>query len=182
MSKRVLPLVALLVLAGAAGASAQTCVNVPPATSCTAAQTARLVIPSLVSLDLGAGTFDLTAPTPADLATTYVLEAGSPTITVKANKAWTLSISSAAANFTYVGTEPGAKSRDDLYWKADAVGANLGAYTQLTAAAIQVTAGIATNNDHPLIFFGTHYVNNFADPGNLPGTYTLPLTFTLAAP
>ncbi len=177
MSKRFIPAVALLALLVASPVAAQTwtCTGVG---SCSATQTASLTIPSIVSLDLGAGTFTLTPPSAADLATGYVLEAASPTITVKANKAWTLSVSAAAANFT--GPAGGTRARSMLRW-AGAVGA-WGTYASVTAAGVQFANGAATNAANPEIYFGSEYINDFSDASNVPGTYTLDLTFTLAAP
>lgn len=177
MSKRFIPAVAVLVLLAASPVAAQTwtCTGVG---SCAATQTASLTIPSIVSLDLGAGTFTLTPPTPADLVTGNVLEATSPNITVKANKAWTLSISAAAANFT--PPAGGARARGMLRW-ASAVGA-WGTYAAVTGAGVQFANGAATNGANPAIYFGSEYINDFSDVSNVPGTYTLDLTFTLAAP
>jgi hypothetical protein len=177
MSKRFIPAVALLVLLAASPVAAQTwtCTGVG---SCSATQTASLTIPSLVSLDLGAGTFTLTAPGAADLATGYLLEAASPTITVKANKAWTLSVSAAAANFTPpVG---GARPSSMLRWAS--VVDVWGTYTAMTNVGAQFASGAATNAANPVIYFGSEYINDFSDTSNVPGTYTLDLTFTLAAP
>ncbi len=177
MSKRFIPAVALLALLTASPLAAQTWTCTGNG-SCSAAQTASLTIPSLVSLNLGAGTFTLTPPGPADLTAGYLLEAASPTITVKANKAWTLSVSAAAANFT--GPAGGTRARSMLRW-AGAVGA-WGTYTAMTGTGAQFANGAATNTANPAIYFGSEYVNDYSDVSNVPGTYTLDLTFTLAAP
>jgi hypothetical protein len=177
MSKRFIPVVAVLALLAASPIAAQTCTGV---TSCTATQTASLTIPSLVSLDLGVGTYTLTQPVPGDLAAGYKLETAAPNITVRANKAWTLSVMAAAPNFTAAGGL-GVRARGRLYW-ANAVGADLSTYTAMTGSAATVDAGAATNGATPQVFYASSYASSYADPSNVPDTYTLALTFTLAAP
>lgn len=180
MWKRFLPMLAVALMWGAGEAAAQ-CTNTPGVnTSCSTNQTASLTINPLVSLDFS-GSYNLSTPTQADLAAGYKLEASSPTLTVKANKAWTLSVSAAAANFSYTGSESGAKSRDALYWKNGSVGTDLTSYTQMSGTAAQVASGSRTNGATPAFFFGVQYSSDYSDAGNRPGTYTLQLTYTLAA-
>ena len=154
---------------------AQTCSGT---TSCTVNLTASLAIPSLVALSLGAATQNLTPPAQADLVTGYVQEAG-PSITVKANKAWTLSLSTTTAtNWTYTGTASGVKPIGDLTYSKTAGGT----YAAITGTAVQFDSGAKTNSGTSTIFFRTLYPNDYSDPRVAPGTYTLAAVFTLAAP
>ncbi len=160
---------------GATSAQAQTCSGT---TSCTVNLTASLAIPSLVKLTLSAATQNLTPPVDADLVTGYVQEAG-PTITVKANKAWTLSLSTTnPTNWTYTGTASGVKPITDLTYSKTAGGA----YAAITGSAVQFDSGVATNAGSSTIFFRTLYPNNYGDPRVAPGTYTIAAVFTLSAP
>ena len=156
-------------------AGAQTCSGT---TSCTVNLTASLAIPSLVQLGLGATTQSLTAPADADLVTGYVQEAG-PSITVKANKAWTLSLSTTnVSNWTYTGTAGGVKPISDLTYSKTAGGA----YVAITGTAVQFDNGAKTNTGTSTVFFRTLYPNDYSDPRVAPGTYTIVAVFTLAAP
>lgn len=161
----------------AAPAAAQTsCAGV---TSCTVGANAQVTIPAMFSLDitsgLTAGAIALTAPTTADLGA-YVADNG-PTFTVKANRAWQLSVHAAQAAFDYTGTESGAKSAANLSWGTTAAGA----FTGLTTTAAAVTTGARSNGASTTIYFRTAYSADYSDAGNRPGQYSLPLVFTIAA-
>lgn len=162
-------------IVSASPALAQSCSGT---TSCTVNLTASLAIPSLVKLTLGATTQSLTPPADADLVTGYVQEAG-PSIAVKANKAWTLSLSTTnATNWTYTGTSAGVKPIADLTYSKTAGGA----YTAITGTAVQFDSGVRTNAGTSTIFFRTLYPNDYSDPRVAPGTYAIIAVFTLAAP
>jgi len=157
-------------------ASGQSCSGVA---SCQVTTTASVTVPALVSLDVaGAGSIPLTAPGVADLATGYVQDAG-PALTVKANRAWTLSVHTTnATNWTYTGTQGGVKPIGDLNWSTTANGT----YAAVTTSAASVATGARTNSSSPSIFFRTLYSANFGDPRNAAGAYDIGLVFTLSAP
>lgn len=171
------PLLAgLLLVAGAERAAAQSCAG---ANSCTTTMTASVTVPALVSLGLSSASLTLTPPTAADFATGYVQDNG-PTITVKANRTWTLAIhTTATTNWTYTGSNAGVKPITDLTWATTSGGT----YSAMTSsAATMVTNQAKTNGANPTVFFRTLYPNDYSDARNAPGTYSLPVVFTLSAP
>ena len=169
--------VALGLTAGVA--QAQTCAGNTTA-GCAVNTTASVTIPTLVELTVaGAGSIALTAPTSPDFTTGYVQNAG-PTITVRANRAWTISIhTTAATNWTYSGTESGVKPISDLTWSSTSGGT----YTAITTSAAAIVSNQArTNAGAPTIFFRTLYSNDFTDARNAASSYSIPLVFTMTAP
>lgn len=154
---------------------AQTCSG---STSCTVNLTANLAIPSLIKLGLSAATQNLTPPGDADLTTGYVQDAG-PAITVKANKAWTLSLStSTAVDWTYTGTAGGVKPIGDLTFSKTSGGT----YVAITGTPVQFDNGSKTNAGTSTIYFRTLYPNDYSDPRVASGSYSIVAVFTLAAP
>jgi hypothetical protein len=168
---------AVALFATVAPANAQNCAGT---NSCTVTSTASVVVPALVDLTVaGAGSISLTSPAAADLATGYVQDAG-PSITVKANRTWTLAVhTTAAANWTYTGTQSGVKPISDLTWSSTAAGT----YSAITGTAASVVTNQArTNAGSPTIFFRTVYSSDFSSDNNAAGSYSIPLVFTLSAP
>ncbi|MGQ0813492.1 MAG: hypothetical protein ACT4O1_03415 [Gemmatimonadota bacterium] len=176
-TKNAAVLAVLAVVVTAIPASAQNCSAV---NSCSVNSTASVTVPALVDLTVaGAGSITLTSPTAADLTTGYVEDAG-PAITVKANRTWTLAVhTTAAANWTYAGTQGGVKPISDLTWSNTAAGT----YAAITGTAASVVTNQArTNAGSPTIFFRTLYSADFSNDGNAVGSYSIPLVFTLSAP
>lgn len=149
------------------------------ASTCQVTTEAAVTIPALVALDVsGGGSLALTAPVPDDLATGHVQDNG-PTITVRANRAWTLSLHTTnATNWTYTGDQAGVKPISDLTWATT----SNGTYAAITTSAATVDSGARTNNDSPSLFFRTVYSSDFAADNNAAGAYSLALVFTIAAP
>ena len=177
MSRYTLVMVGLMIAAASSTANAQNCSGV---NSCNVTSTASVTIPALVDLTVaGAGSITLTSPAVADLATGYVEDAG-PSITVKANRTWTLSVhTTAVTNWAYVGTQGGVKPISDLTWSNDATGT----YAAITGTAASVVTNQArTNSGAPSIFFRTVYSSDFSADKNAAGSYSIPLVFTLSAP
>ena len=108
-----------------------------------------------------------------------VADAG-PTFSVKANRSWTMNIRSGnAASWTYVGSFAGVKPIGDLMW-ANAVA---GTYAAITASDAVFTSGASSSNGTAAAaFFKTNYPAGFTNAANAPGTYSLPIIFTLTAP
>lgn len=166
----------LILFAVVTPANAQTCNGT---NSCTVTATASVAVPALVDLELSSIALTLTPPAVADLATGYVDDAG-PTITVKANRTWTLSIHTTnPLNWTYVGDQGGVKPIGDFTW-SNTNGAGYAAIT--TAPVAIVSAQAKTNAGAPTVFFRTVYDASFAANNNSAGTYSLPVVFTLSAP
>ena len=160
------------------GASAQTsCAGVG---SCNLPLNASVTVPALVAMSTAAGSISLTAPDGDDLVTGYVTESTPLELTVRSNRSWRLQIhTTAATNWTYAGTDGGVKPISDLQWSTTAAGT----FSSITGTAADVvTAQPRTNGADQAIYFRTLYPNDFTDARNAPGTYTIPLVFTLVAP
>jgi hypothetical protein len=172
---------AVLALGMAEQATAQTsCISTFPAPCSTTGTSLGVTIniSRAVLVTLSPGSTTLAPPTVADYNAGYAATTG-PTATVKANTAWTLSISSATATWSAVDTqtEPArvGKPASDLLWSATAGGTFVG----LTTTPVQISAGTLTGTGTPVTLF---YRANYAWTLDTPGNYTLPVVFTLTAP
>jgi hypothetical protein len=174
-------LLAAMVLGTAIGASQVDAQGCSGAASCAGTNTATVLVPALVKLVMPSNTTTLTAPSADQIETgsTVGPDAG-PAFTVKANRSWTLNIkSSLATNWTYSGAFAGVKPISDLQW-SNAVG---GTYVAITGSDVLFASGAAaTNGATAQPFFKTVWAAGFTNVANEPGTYTLPVTFTLTAP
>lgn len=174
-------LLAAMVLGTAIGASqanAQSCSG--NAGTCNTINTASVTVGALVKLGMTSITTTLTSPTAdqVDAGTTVGPDAG-PTFTIKSNRSWTLKLKSQnATNWTYSGSFSGVKPISDLLW-SDASG---GTYAAITANDVTLTSGASSNGTSAQPFFKTLWTADFTSASNQPGTYTLPIIFTLTAP
>jgi hypothetical protein len=159
-------------------AAAQTSCTNTSGSSCSLTNTASVTVGSLVSLDISGTTTSLTAPTSATLGTDVGPDAG-PTFTIKANQGWALSLKSGnATNWTYAGAASGVKPISHLKWSLTSGGS----YASITASDATLTSGSAgTNAGAAAVFFKTTYVSDFSAASNAPGSYSLPVVFTLIA-
>jgi hypothetical protein len=148
--------------------------------SCNTSNTASVIIPALVKLGMSATTTSLTAPTADQVDLGAVIADAGPTFTVKANRSWTLNIRSGnPTNWTYVGSNSGVKSISDLTWS----NAVAGSFVAITATDAVLTSGAsASSGTAAAAFFKTNYPAGLANAANAPGTYSLPVVFTLTAP
>ncbi len=173
-------LLAAMVLGSAIGveqANAQCSGN---AGSCNTTNTASVSVNALVKLGMSATTTALTAPTADDIDVGAVIQNSGPTFTIKANRSWTLNIKTTNATvWTYAGAFAGTKPISDLTWSNAAAGtyANIG-----TSDAVFLSGATASNGFAAQAFFRTVWAAGFAQPSNVPGTYSLPVVFTLSAP
>jgi hypothetical protein len=173
-------LLAAMVLGSAIGveqANAQCSGN---AGSCNTTNTASVSVNALVKLGMSATTTALTAPTADDIDAGAVIQNSGPSFTIKANRSWTLNIKTTNATvWTYAGAFAGTKPISDLTWSNAAAGtyANIG-----TSDAVFLSGAGATNGAAAQAFFRTVWAAGFAQPSNVPGTYSLPVVFTLSAP
>lgn len=174
----VLAAMVLGIALGASQADAQCSGN---AGSCNTTNTASVSVGSLVKLDMSSPTTALTSPTAdqVDAGLTVGPDAG-PNFTIKSNRSWTLKIKSGnAINWTYAGTFAGVKPISDLQWST----ASGGSYAAITASDVTFTSGAAaTNSTAAQPFFKTLWTADFTSASNAPGTYSLPIVFTLTAP
>ncbi len=163
---------------GASQANAQSCSG--NAGTCNLTNTAQVIVPALVKLGMSGLTTSLTAPT-ADAvdAGTSIDDAG-PTFTVKSNRSWTLNLKSGRAQYWDLNGSAGTtKSISDLTWSATS-GSGYAAIT--STDALLKSGGSATVAGAAAVYFRTLYTGGLADPSNAPGTYSLPIVFTLSAP
>jgi hypothetical protein len=148
--------------------------------SCNTTNTASVSVGALVKLGMSSASTALTNPTADDVDAGNVLPNAGPSFTIKANRSWTLKIKSQnAANWTYVGSDAGVKPIADLSWST-AVG---GTFAAITAADATFASGASsTNGTAAQAFFRTSWAADFTSASNAPGTYSLPIVFTLSAP
>ena len=173
-------LLAAMVLGTAIGveqANAQCSGN---AGSCNTINTASVSVNALVKLGMSAATTSLTSPTADQIEAGAVIADAGPSFTVKANRSWTLNIKTTNPTiWTYAGSFAGTKPISDLTWSNAVAGtfANMG-----TSDALFLSGAGATNGAAAQAFFRTVWAAGFAQPSNVPGTYSLPVVFTLSAP
>ena len=173
-------LLAAMVLATAIGATRANAQCSGNAGSCNTTNTASVTVGALVKLGMTSATTTLTNPTADDVDAGNVIADAGPNFTVKANRSWTLKIKSQnAANWTYAGSNSGVKPISDLSWSTSAAGS----YAAISATDATFTSGAsASNGAAAQAFFRTSWLNDFTSTSNAPGTYSLPIVFTLSAP
>jgi hypothetical protein len=148
--------------------------------TCNTTNTASVSVNALVKLGMSAATTSLTSPTADQVEVGVTLSDAGPSFTIKANRSWTLNLkTTSASNWTYVGTQSGTKPISDLTWS----NASAGTYVAIsTADALFLSGASSTNGTPAQAFFKTVWAAGFTQPSNAPGTYSLPLVFTLSAP
>ena len=179
---RKLFVVAVLTAAVARTSAAQSCsiasTGAPPL-SCTVTSTHSLTMPSLLSLTMAGFTSgsSMTLNAPADISdfTTNTIQVATtgPTFNVKANRAYKVQISAAAASFT-TGTGY-AKPAADLAWSTAAAGT----FASVSATPADIVSGAATAGSSST---GLFYKTTYRLLSDVPGAYSLDVTFTLVAP
>lgn len=173
-------LLAAMVLVTAIGASQANAQCSGNAGTCNTTNTASVTVGALVKLGMSSATTSLTNPTADDVDAGNVIPNDGPTFTVKANRSWTLKIKSQnAASWTYVGTFAGVKPISDLAWSTSSGGT----FAAITAADVTFSSGASSSNGAASqAFFRTSWTSDFTSASNAPGTYSLPIVFTLTAP
>lgn len=147
---------------------------------CLTVNTASATVNALVKLGMSATTSTLSSPTADQIEVGATLADAGPTFTVKANRSWTLNIrTSNPTNWTYVGTLGGTKPISDLTWSNAVAGTYVGIST---SDALFLSGAAATNGTSTQAFFKTVWAAGFTQPSNAPGTYSLPIVFSLSAP
>jgi hypothetical protein len=171
---------AAMVLGTAIGASEANAQCSGNAGTCNTTNTASVTVGVLVKLGMSSATTTLTNPTAANVDVGAVIPDAGPTFTIKANRSWSLKIRSAnATSWTYAGTNSGVKPIGDLAWST-AVNGTFAAMTATDAAF--ASGGAASNGTAAAAFFQTTWLADFTSASNAPGTYSLPIVFTLTAP
>ena len=180
---RKLFVVAVLTAAVARTSAAQSCSIASTAATpapCTVTSTHSLTMPSLLSLTMAGFTSgtSMTLNAPADISdfssgNTIQVATTGPTFTVKANRAYKVQISAAAANFSTATSY--SKPAADIAW---ATAAN-GTFVALSTTAADVDAGAATAGSTSV---GLFYKTTYRLLSDVPGAYNLDVKFTLVAP
>ena len=173
-------LLAAMVLGTAVGASQANAQCSGNAGTCNTTNTASVTVGALVKLGMSSATTTLTNPTADDVDAGNVIADAGPTFTIKANRSWTLKIKSQnATSWTYVGSNSGVKPIGDLAWSTSAGGT----FTAISGTDATFASGASsTNNGAAQAFFRTSWATDFTSASNAPGTYSLPIVFTLTAP
>lgn len=160
-----------LSLAASSPLLGQTCTANP----CTVQVTASATVPDVMQLTLSTTTLDLGTPSAADFSAGYKEMAG-PTATVQSNRPWHIDVVAAnVTQFTYSGslTDPG-KPASDLKW-----GTVSGTYTNNAGTSAVLKTGTSGGTGvSQQIFFKTLW----SWASDVPGTYSVVVKFTLAAP
>ena len=163
-------LLAAMVLATAIGATQANAQCSGNAGSCNTTNTASVTVGALVKLGMSSNATALTNPTADNVDAGNTLQNSGPTFSVKSN---------VATNWDYVGSDAGVKPIGDLAWSTAAAGT----YAAITASDVTFASGAAaTNGFAAQAFFRTTWSSDFTSPSNAPGTYSLPIVFTLSAP
>lgn len=178
---RILP-VAVIALAVASAARAQTCTNAGVASaSCSVVATASATVQHVVSMNIGSTTLALSGISSiADYSAGGVAtksDVNLHSITVRANRSWALSVNANAATWTFTpagGTTDPSKVAGDLGWSTTGAAP----YTAMTTGAATVSSGSATNSTViPMSYQETYNITK-----DVPGSYSLGLTYTISAP
>lgn len=170
---------ALLLVVAPAMLGAQNCTATGANASCTVNATTTITLPTLpYHLTIGASTTAFGTVTSTDFDAGFAEVAG-PSVTVQANKPWSVGISSAATFWTAVNTDPTnpartTKPRSDLHWSntSGVVG------TAMSGTVTTIGSGSGTAGTVIPLFFRTIWNYTVDTPGN----YTISVTFTLTAP
>lgn len=148
--------------------------------SCGLTNTVSALVNNLVKLQMSSASLSLQSPTADQIETGVSLADAGPSFTIKANRSWTLNIKTTnASTWTYVGSNSGSKPISDLTWSNAAAGT----FTGISPVDAPLTTGAAATNGTPAqVFFKTVWAAGFTQPSNAPGTYSMPVVFTLSAP
>jgi hypothetical protein len=136
---------------------------------------ATVTVNTIIRLTINDTSTAISSPTETDFDNGFQDVGAAVTATVKSNKAWSLSIAGGAATWTGTGGAQAAKPVGDLRWRT--AGAAPG--TALTTSNVSInsgasgTGGTATNVSYDIVW-------SYAS--DTPGTYTIPVVFTAAAP
>jgi hypothetical protein len=178
-TRSLLAAVVLATVIGATQANAQCSGN---AGTCNTTNTASVTVGALVKLGMSSATTTLTAPTADQVDAGTNIDNAGPSFTIKANRSWTVKIKAqpAVAGFwDYVGANSGQKPIGDLLWATSSGGS----YTAISASDATFASGAsASNGTAAQAFFRVSWLNDFSSASNAPGTYSLPVVFTLTAP
>ena len=136
---------------------------------------ATITNPALLQLTLSSTSFAATATVSDMGAVQGMTTGGTVTITVQANRAWTVQVQGNAATWTASAGAWAGKPVSDLRWSLTPTGAST-AMSQTSSTLLSGSAGAGTP---PTTVYMRPVVNWTTDK---PGVYTLGVTFTLTTP
>jgi hypothetical protein len=142
--------------------------------NCSVNTTASLTIGTVATLSLSSTSTVLTPPADTNYVLGFVRSTG-PSATIKANSTWTLQISATGTFWTASAGAWATKPIGQLQWSATAL---TGPFTPITNTGAAVKTGSATASSSVSIFYQTLY----AYTTDLPGNYSVAVTFTLVSP
>lgn len=149
-------------------------------TGCSLTRNASLTVPQLFRLALTADSITLATPDwSTDSLAGQLVTTNAAAVNVRANTAWVLTVSTAAAAWTYVGLEGGARALSTLELEE---GCASGTWNVISSSAVEVANGARTNGAGANICLRTVFPADYTDAANRPGVYQLPITVTVAAP
>lgn len=171
--KKLLSIVAgLALVAGISTAAQAQQVTVTGASPLSITTYVSVTVPTLLSLDVNDTSTAVTAPTATDFDNGYQDVASAVIATVKSNTGYTLNIQGGSA--TWAGGS-GTKVVADLLWGNTGPPAGT---VMTTSPAVVSTSATGTASDAQTI----DYRINWSYLTDTPGTYSMPVIFTLTAP
>jgi len=170
LTAKVTPLaLALLTFVGAQAQAQITCNT----NGCNLQDTVKVTVATVLRLNLSQAATSLTAPNEAAYDAGFQLDAG-PTAGIKANRSWSLKVSSSAGTWTGANGANGSKVAGDLLWATSSGGT----YTGLSTSPTNFLTGSGTGNTSQLVYYKTLWSYS----SDTPGDYSLVVVFTLSAP
>ena len=157
-------------------ASAQSCVTTVSSTSCNVTVTASLPMPYAAELSASTASTSIAVTSVSGSIRTV-----GPQITARANAAYAVSIRAGAATWTFTGTggDP-LKAATDLSYQTSATSsfADPGTFTAISTGGASLFTGVAAAQSSVFLRWQTAW----SWAASKPGTYSLPITFTLTVP
>jgi hypothetical protein len=167
--KLTLGAVAVLALSAGRAQAQNTCTANP----CSLNDTAKVTVGTVMRLTVSQAATALTPPNEAAYDGGFQLDNG-PIAGIKANRPWTLKISSNAATWTGANGANAAKAAGDLQWAKTSGGT----YTSLSTTPATVLSANGTGNASQQFYFKTLW--SYAS--DTPGDYSLVIVYSLSAP
>jgi hypothetical protein len=157
---------------------AQQCLVTGANGTCSVNATTSLTAPTLLRLTVGAASSPFGSITSTNYDDGYSRIPG-PTVTVKANQTWQVQISSTAAFWTAITTDPlnparATKPRSDLLWATTVNGS----YSAVSGTGATVGSGGGSAGTVVPFFLQSNWDYALDTPGN----YSIVVTFTLVSP
>ena len=158
---------------GARAAAAQTCLITGANGTCSLNVTTSVTIPTILRVTESGSSTSFGAITATEYLADSVRVTG-PTVTVKANQAWRVQISSSATFWTASGGARANKPLSDLGWSTLLAGP----YTNVTGTGTNFASGTRTGGNATTLKFQSKWDATLDTPGN----YSVVVTFTLLSP